>query len=533
MLPPWFQPLADAVAGVRGEDLTRFLPPDDGGREAAVLILLGEGEAGPDLLLIERSHDMRSHAGQPAFPGGAVDDSDDDAVATALREAEEETGLDGRGVEIVATLPRLWLPPSGFVVTPVLGWWHTPSPVFAADPAEVAAAHRVPCVGARRSGEPVARPSSERLGRARLRGARHGRLGVHGWSARPAHRPRRVGAALGRRPGRGPALLRDARRPVTGFDWLVLALVPLMVYAGHRLGFLVSTLSFGGFVLGVVLGLAAAPRVAGGLEPGPGRAMAAFAVVLAAGMFCQAAGSFVGATLRDTLTGRLARGVDAALGATVALVALLAGTWLVGSAAGQADDLPFAASARDSRLVAALSASVPLDSDSVLATFATLVDRSGFPAVFGDAGLERIEPVPAADPAVLDEPGVRAAYPSLVKVLGVAPSCRRSFEGSGFVVAPGRVMTNAHVVAGTRQLDVYLVDSLRPYPAEVVVFDPATDVAVLDVPGLPAPALSFGPGLRRGDDAVVAGFPGDGPLAAYAGAGAQPDPGCGQGHLRS
>lgn len=144
MLPPWFQPLADAVAGVRGEDLTRFLPPDDGGREAAVLILLGEGEAGPDLLLIERSHDMRSHAGQPAFPGGAVDDSDDDVVATALREAEEETGLDGRGVEIVATLPRLWLPPSGFVVTPVLGWWHTPSPVFAADPAEVAAAHRVP-----------------------------------------------------------------------------------------------------------------------------------------------------------------------------------------------------------------------------------------------------------------------------------------------------------------------------------------------------------------------------------------------------
>lgn len=301
---------------------------------------------------------------------------------------------------------------------------------------------------------------------------------------------------------------------MTGFDWLVLALVPLMVYAGHRLGFLVSTLSFGGFVLGVVLGLAAAPRLAGGLEPGPGRAMVAFALVLAAGMVCQAAGSFVGATLRDTLTGRLARGVDAALGASVALVALLAGTWLVGSAAGQADDLPFAASARDSRLVAALSASVPLDSDSVLATFATLVDRSGFPAVFGDAGLERIEPVPAADPAVLDEPGVRAAYPSLVKVLGVAPSCRRSFEGSGFVVAPGRVMTNAHVVAGTRQLDVYLVGSQRPYPAVVVVFDPATDVAVLDVPGLPAPALSFGPDLRRGDDAVVAGFPGDGPLAA-------------------
>ena len=144
MLPAWFQPLADAVVDVRGEDLTRFLPPDDGGREAAVLILLGEGADGPDLLLIERAHDMRSHAGQPAFPGGAIDPDDVDAVGAALREAEEETGLDASGVEVVATLPRLWLPPSGFVVTPVLGWWRTPSAVSAVDPQEVAAAHRVP-----------------------------------------------------------------------------------------------------------------------------------------------------------------------------------------------------------------------------------------------------------------------------------------------------------------------------------------------------------------------------------------------------
>ena len=87
---------------------------------------------------------MRSHAGQPAFPGGALDPEDDGPVAAALREAHEETGVDPSGVEVFAALPDLWLPPSGFVVTPVLGWWREPSPVWARDPAEVAAVHRVP-----------------------------------------------------------------------------------------------------------------------------------------------------------------------------------------------------------------------------------------------------------------------------------------------------------------------------------------------------------------------------------------------------
>ena len=126
------------------EQLSRFLPPEDGGRTSAVLVLLGEGAAGPDLLLIQRAADMRSHPGQPAFPGGAVDPGDAGPISAALREAQEETGLDPVGVEVFATLPDLWLPPSGFVVTPVLGWWRTPSPVYAAAPAEVAAVHRVP-----------------------------------------------------------------------------------------------------------------------------------------------------------------------------------------------------------------------------------------------------------------------------------------------------------------------------------------------------------------------------------------------------
>lgn len=143
-LPDWLQPVADAALGVLPEQLSRFRPPADGGRAGAVLLLFGMGDTGPDVLLIERAHDMRSHAGQMAFPGGAVDDTDADEVAAAIREAVEETGLDPRGVQVFASLPALFLPPSGFVVTPVLGWWRTPSPVHVVDPREVASVHRVP-----------------------------------------------------------------------------------------------------------------------------------------------------------------------------------------------------------------------------------------------------------------------------------------------------------------------------------------------------------------------------------------------------
>lgn len=142
--PAWFSQIANAVDGADVGDLTSFLPPTSGGRPAAVLMLFGEDTHGPDVLLIKRAERMRAHAGQPAFPGGAVDAHDADPSAAALREAVEETGVDPTGVRIVGRLPDLWVPVTDFVVSPVLAWWQRPGPVLAKDPAEVASVHRVP-----------------------------------------------------------------------------------------------------------------------------------------------------------------------------------------------------------------------------------------------------------------------------------------------------------------------------------------------------------------------------------------------------
>jgi len=140
--PPWLQDLAAAAARMDVPEIVR--PPVSGGRRSAVLVLFGDGPDGPDLLFIQRSEELRRHAGQPAFPGGAIEASDDGPVAAALREAAEETGLDPAGVDMLGTLPELFIERSQFRVIPVLAWWREPSAVRPADIGEVAAVERIP-----------------------------------------------------------------------------------------------------------------------------------------------------------------------------------------------------------------------------------------------------------------------------------------------------------------------------------------------------------------------------------------------------
>lgn len=143
-LPQWLRPVAAGARSITVHELTRFMPPEDSdARRGAVLMLFGEGDHGPDLLLTERAHHMRSHPGQVSFPGGSID-LGETAREAALREAQEETGLDPAGVDVFAELPELWLPPSNFAVTPLLAWWREPSAVSVMSPDEVHAIYRVP-----------------------------------------------------------------------------------------------------------------------------------------------------------------------------------------------------------------------------------------------------------------------------------------------------------------------------------------------------------------------------------------------------
>ncbi|MDX5452903.1 MAG: acid resistance serine protease MarP, partial [Rhodococcus sp. (in: high G+C Gram-positive bacteria)] len=147
--------------------------------------------------------------------------------------------------------------------------------------------------------------------------------------------------------------------------------------------------------------------------------------------------------------------------------------------------------------------------------FSALLDTSGLPDVIGPFGRTPVAEVEPPDPSVLASPVALDLHPSVLRINGIAPTCQRALEGSGFVVAPERVMTNAHVVAGTSAVSVQTLGGALD--AEVVLFDPAVDVAILSVPGLDVAPLEFAPApADSGQDALVLGYPGGGPYTASA-----------------
>ncbi|HEY3482304.1 MAG TPA: MarP family serine protease, partial [Streptomyces sp.] len=195
----------------------------------------------------------------------------------------------------------------------------------------------------------------------------------------------------------------------------------------------------------------------------------------------------------------------------VNVLAMLVVAWLIGSALATTTLPTIGREVRSSKVLLGVSRVVPQEADTWFSDFSSTLAQNGLPQVFGTFGSEPITSVPAPDPALVHSAVVAGARRSIVKVVGTASGCGKVLEGSGFVFAKDRVMTNAHVVGGVSEPTVQIGGKGRLHDARVVLYDWQRDIAVLDVPGLDAPALHFTTtDARSRDDAIVAGFPENG-----------------------
>ncbi|TYB98008.1 MarP family serine protease [Micromonospora sp. WP24] len=300
---------------------------------------------------------------------------------------------------------------------------------------------------------------------------------------------------------------------MSAVDLVLLMLMLVFAISGYRQGFVIGILSFTGFFLGALIGLQAGPILARQFVDSGTRVLISLVAVFGLAVAGQALAGWLGSNLRAAITGPVFRKVDDVGGAFVSLFAVLLVAWLVAVPLGSSSLPWLASSVRNSALLNVVDRVLPDQAQRLSTALRDTVDTNGFPDVFGDLAPTRARQVEPPDPALAGSQVVVNGQRSVVKVLGSAPSCSRRIEGSGFVYADDRVMTNAHVVAGTRSVAVELGGDR--YDGEVVVYDPDRDLAVLHVPGLPGPSMRFAAGnAGTGADAIVLGFPLDGPYNA-------------------
>jgi S1-C subfamily serine protease len=303
---------------------------------------------------------------------------------------------------------------------------------------------------------------------------------------------------------------------VSVVDVMLIALALVFALSGFRQGLLVSSTSILGFLGGAVLGAQLSGPVAERIDGSSvTRVFAALVVVLAAALLGQILAGAAGRALRGRVTWEPAKMVDSVAGAVVSAVAVLLVAWMVASPLASSPFPPVASQVRQSALVQAVDRAVP---DGVRAVYNNLrdaIDRRGLPDVLDPLTPTQAREVPPPDPALAASPVVASVEGSVVKVSGIAPSCSRQIDGSGFVYAPERVMTNAHVLAGVT--DPVVRAEGEEYDATPVYVDEEIDVAVLAVPGMPTLPLSFSADAAEpADDAIIMGYPGGGPF--YVGA---------------
>ena len=298
-------------------------------------------------------------------------------------------------------------------------------------------------------------------------------------------------------------------------DLLLVVLLLSYAVTGYRQGLVVSVLSLAGFLSGGAIAMWLLPIGIGAWDTLQGSPLLR-AIVLIAGVFIlasagQAIAVTVGGSLRSRLKVKPAQRFDSALGAIAVVVSASVLVWFIAGALRGGAPAPIAKAIGESRVLRSIDSVVPPETSRLFAGFREVLDREGFPRVFDGLEAERIVPVAPPDDTIAQSRGLREAASSIIKITGVATSCNRGQEGSGWVVARERVVTNAHVVAGMERATVRIRGTGRSYTGRIVVFDARRDLAVLAVPDLPAEPLPQGPDLARGDSGIVAGFPLDGP----------------------
>ena len=295
-------------------------------------------------------------------------------------------------------------------------------------------------------------------------------------------------------------------------DVVLIVLTLAFALSGFRQGLLVSATSIFGFLAGALIGAQLSGPVAARINGSSvTRVFAALVVVLAAALLGQILAGAAGRALRRKVTWEPAKMVDAVGGAAVSAASVLLVAWMVASPLASSPFPAVASQVRKSALVQAVDNVVPDSVRKVYETLKKAIDRRGLPDVLGPLTPTQVPNVAAPDPGAVTTKVADSVKGSVVKITGIAPSCSRQIDGSGFVYARQRVMTNAHVLAGVGHPKVYAEG--RVYPAHPVYIDEETDIAVLDVPGLPEVPLAFAPqAASTGTSTIIMGYPGGGPL---------------------
>lgn len=300
-------------------------------------------------------------------------------------------------------------------------------------------------------------------------------------------------------------------------DLILLALCAAFAVAGYRQGFIIGVLSLAGFLGGVAGGAVIAPSVSRALAHSSSwQAIVAITVVFAAAVLGMLVASGIGVAVRARLTGRPATLLDSLGGAVVNVLSVLLLAWLIGSLVANNASFPSVdRQVNGSLVLRAVDKLMPHDMLylPLYSPLRGLLTGNGlYTPIFSALGAEGHLDLPAPTKAVLNSPAAAEIRRSVVKIEGVAPSCSLKIEGSGFVISPEHVLTNAHVVAGvTDGPEVFTADGAS-YAAQVVFYDPQRDVAVLYVPGLDAPAMHFAGPAAYAAEAIVAGYPLNEPL---------------------